>query len=666
MLVNGIPVFVWPINWSDPVNGSWNFNLLELLLGFGPELTDIQQDHIIHGWEFGVDLRESAIDDLTDFLNSLEGRARPFWLPGPAAQFKISDGAAANSFIISEQGAASSWQLHPGGYIWFTRGGDEPQVAKITSVVDNGDGTETVAFEQVLDTQNSSSSSVNSSSSTVASFTSSSSSGDSSASSLNSSSSSESSQSSVNSSSSGHSSSSSEGNSSSSSGYPESTSSSSAFIPVDETWQVFPLFLVRLADDNEAIQILAERWQHRTFRVVELPSDYAVISQTGNATEPSAPVYLYRFTADLPDGAITWRFTSHPEDLSLDPLSVQSSSSSESSVDGLSSSSSSSHSTSPSSNSSSSRSSNSSSSSSSTAASVTSSSSHQGTSSSSSLSSSSKSQSSSSSSSSSTSSHSSSSSSTNQQSSSSSSNDLTELWLAVGIEHAGLSRSTKLGGTVTITADYSSVEPLRLLVPMRLAVPLRVEILKTNRELDEPVSVFNGVVRSPELTGLKIKVDCSEWGESMEGQIPNFYIQRVCNYRVYDQFTCRADRASKQVAVTISAAAGRTLIITGALSSLAKDWFAQGTIELGAGLNRRVYFVMGNSAPFGNQMEVYISQPFDLETPVGATIIPGCDGLRSTCIAKFDNLVNFGGHATPRENLTLVAIKVDPATGGKK
>lgn len=633
MNLHDIPVFTWPIDWNDSVNGRWQFDLRELLLGFGPELTDIQQDHIVHGWEFTVSLRNEEIDDITTFLDALKGRARPFWLPGPSAQFKIEDANTVVKFDIHEQGAATAWDLHPGGYLYFTKLGEAPQIARITGIVDNGDGTETVTVEQVQEAHESSSSSVNSSSSTVASNTSSSSSGDSSQSSVNSSSSSESSASSLNSSSSGHSSSSSEGNSSSSSGHPLSSSSSSAWLAVDEDWQVFPLYLVRLADDMERIEICAERYQRRAFRVVELPHDYDLIDERGEPEEPSEPVYLYKFTA----GETEWRFTSHATDVTLEADEIQSSSSSSSSE-------------------SQSESSATSQSSQSSSSSVNSSSSSLNSSSSTAVSSTSSE----------TSNSSQSSSSSSGESSSSSSEGTTSLWLAVGIEHSRLSRSVKLGGTVTISADVDSVEPLRLLVPNRLAYPLKVQILRTNTRFEEAEVLFHGTVRKPDLKGRKISVSCVEWGEVLEQRIPNFYVQRNCNYRVYDPETCRASKAAKEIAVTVAAKNQRTITIQSAsLADKPANWFALGYIEVGSGLERRQHLVMSNTAPFGNQMTLMLSSPFDAEVPVAGTVVPGCDGNRSTCIAKFDNLANFGGHATPRDNLTLSAIKVS-SQGGKK
>lgn len=202
---------------------------------------------------------------------------------------------------------------------------------------------------------------------------------------------------------------------------------------------------------------------------------------------------------------------------------------------------------------------------------------------------------------------------------------------------------------------------------MRIAASVRVEILETNQELDEPTSLFHGVVQSPSLSGRKIQVTCNEWGEAMDQKVPNFFIQRVCNYRVYDVGTCRASKAAFQISVTLLGAAGRTIVAQGAgLVGKPQDWFAQGWIDIGTGLDRRVVFIMSSTAAFDDEVELSVSSILDLELPMSAILVPGCDGLRSTCISKFNNLLNFGGHATPKDNLTLIAIKVDATTGGKK
>ena len=75
MNLYGTSIFEWPIDWMEPANGSWSFNLDEFRIGFGPELTDIDQDHIIHGWEFSAYFQDDDIDSLETFLNSRSSQA---------------------------------------------------------------------------------------------------------------------------------------------------------------------------------------------------------------------------------------------------------------------------------------------------------------------------------------------------------------------------------------------------------------------------------------------------------------------------------------------------------------------------------------------------------------------------------------------------------------
>lgn len=217
-----------------------------------------------------------------------------------------------------------------------------------------------------------------------------------------------------------------------------------------------------------------------------------------------------------------------------------------------------------------------------------------------------------------------------------------------------------------ITGDYDTIEPLRLCIPLRIYVPLKVEILKTDTDFGQPETLFNGTVRNPRLKGRRVTVSCVEWGDAIESKVPNFFIQRTCNYRVYDANTCRASQSSYQKSVSIVALSGRTATIQGAgLTGLAAGWFSEGWIETGTGLDRRVGFVTDSAAASGNQIVLTLSNPLSIEIPASATAVPGCTGERSTCISKFNNLANFGGHETPRDNLTLAAIKVQ-TKGGKK
>ncbi|HXG46252.1 MAG TPA: phage BR0599 family protein [Methylomirabilota bacterium] len=74
---------------------------------------------------------------------------------------------------------------------------------------------------------------------------------------------------------------------------------------VDETWQVFYLYKVRLADDEERGSFVAEGWQQRQLKFVRPASP--------NSITQSQPVWLYHFWINTPT-PVHWRFTSFERD----------------------------------------------------------------------------------------------------------------------------------------------------------------------------------------------------------------------------------------------------------------------------------------------------------------------------------------------------------------
>lgn len=582
----GLTIFRWPLDWKAAMASEWHFDLRPNAIGFGPEFADPKQGFVAHGWDFASSFRSDEVADVDAFLDALEGRATPFWLPGPLTKFKIAGADTDSSFLIDKQSADSDYQLLPGSYIWLTKWGEDPQAARVSSVV-GLPGAERVFLSSDMDTA------------------------------------------------------------------------------VDETWECNPLFLVRLSDDAEQVDIGAELYTRRQFKVFETTEEYALLP---SLPPPSRPVYLYKFWVDLPTGQVAWRLTSHSEDVFVQDPIFQSSSSSSSKTDTSSSSSYSSASSQ-------------SSSSSSTAASFTSSSSSLSSSSRSSSSrlsyssegsytSSSQSQSSSSSSSSKSSSSYSSPSSYSSHSSESSGHvfQRTTHWLASRVQHDQLSRSARNGGTLRVSGDYDEVEPLRLLCPVRLAVPLMLEVFRTNRAGDEPQSVFRGAATGkPSLAGRMITAQFSEWGDAMDGVIPGFFIQRNCNYRVYDPDTCRKSKVGLSHSVTLVSATARNLIVQGhSLRGVAQHWFAYGWLEVGSGLNRRVLYVTDSSVSADDLMTLVVTVPPGIDLPASGTLLPGCDGQAGTCRAKFDNYENFGGHFTPEANLSIKGINTGNVDAAKK
>lgn len=72
----------------------------------------------------------------------------------------------------------------------------------------------------------------------------------------------------------------------------------------DRGWSIHRLLYVRLTDDTEAAEVVAEGRQRRSIRVVELPEEYSA------AVTSQAPVFLYRFFQVIEGVEQSWRYTS--------------------------------------------------------------------------------------------------------------------------------------------------------------------------------------------------------------------------------------------------------------------------------------------------------------------------------------------------------------------
>ena len=77
-----------------------------------------------------------------------------------------------------------------------------------------------------------------------------------------------------------------------------------AAVEIDATCKVSRLLYVRLAGDEEQAEFIAEQFQRRTIRLVELPLEY-VSWETGER-----PVFLYHFYVKFPTTTDHWYYTS--------------------------------------------------------------------------------------------------------------------------------------------------------------------------------------------------------------------------------------------------------------------------------------------------------------------------------------------------------------------
>lgn len=95
------------------------------------------------------------------------------------------------------------------------------------------------------------------------------------------------------------------------------------------------------------------------------------------------------------------------------------------------------------------------------------------------------------------------------------------------------------------------------------------------------------------------------------------------------------------VAGVVTAVAGRRAFTATALAQAAAH-FTAGEVHFTSGANEGIRMeVKTHSA--GGVFALQLALPFDLAVSDTFTVVPGCDKTKATCIAKFNNVLNFRG-----------------------
>jgi len=131
--------------------------------------------------------------------------------------------------------------------------------------------------------------------------------------------------------------------------------------------------------------------------------------------------------------------------------------------------------------------------------------------------------------------------------------------------------------------------------------------------------------------------------DAMKVRLPTVRAQRGCNHVLYDA-QCQMARTSFQMSTEVALQLGSTLLVS-SMGGQPTDFASLGEVLHVASTERR--FVLKQTGT-----TLTLNAPF-----VGASIgdalliFAGCDHTQTTCKAKFNNLVNFGG--TPLMNSNI-------------
>lgn len=116
---------------------------------------------------------------------------------------------------------------------------------------------------------------------------------------------------------------------------------------------------------------------------------------------------------------------------------------------------------------------------------------------------------------------------------------------------------------------------------------------------------------------------------------------------------CGVDLDALAVTSAITTTTSRRAFIASGLAQAA-GYFTAGEVEVTSGLNTGIRMEVKDHDA-GGVISLQLALPYDLTIADGVMFRPGCDKTKATCIAKFNNVVNFRGFSfVPGPDKTLL------------
>jgi uncharacterized phage protein (TIGR02218 family) len=245
-----------------------------------------------------------------------------------------------------------------------------------------------------------------------------------------------------------------------------------------------------------------------------------------------------------------------------------------------------------------------------------------------------------------------------------------------GINHGAHRRSVRIEAeTIDIEWVWADDHALALFVPLPFPRPMNVEVLEADYAIpDTTKKIFVGQVRAVPDRGDQLVAQCDSFGVILKRKMPRMYIQKECNFQVYEPRTCKAVQAFFEEPATIISSNALVYPPTVTIrlkfpeaAHVVADYFAQGWIETGQQKRYELRSVIGSTGSV-DVVTLTLNAPLRHATAGQSLVaVPGCDGQAATCDTKFDNFINFGGFpAVPDKNLSLKAVENRVSAGDKK
>jgi uncharacterized phage protein (TIGR02218 family) len=149
-----------------------------------------------------------------------------------------------------------------------------------------------------------------------------------------------------------------------------------------------------------------------------------------------------------------------------------------------------------------------------------------------------------------------------------------------------------------------------------------------------PTLLFYGAVLNAAVSGPTARVRCVGMDYLLRREVPRLNYTPECNWQVFGT-ECGKLSASYAITPAVTVSADGLTLTAAAFGAEADGYWTYGSVEQGD--YKRM--IVGHT---GNDVTLEAAIP-GLTTGETVTALPGCDGTIATCLAKFNNVVNFGG-----------------------
>jgi uncharacterized phage protein (TIGR02218 family) len=189
----------------------------------------------------------------------------------------------------------------------------------------------------------------------------------------------------------------------------------------------------------------------------------------------------------------------------------------------------------------------------------------------------------------------------------------------------------------TLTVHLDSPLGQALLIQATDPITVTLQRLQSSGTPIKPVIL--GEVLSVKFSDDTAELTVATIEHRFKRQIPAVLLGRTCSWSVYSS-SCGANPANFSHDATITVVAWPIITVTVVFGTTA-DYYTAGFLTTSDGSR----YTIAKHAATGD-LTIWGSEPatgFNVSDVV--TVYAGCDKLRATCLAKFNNLENFGGFA---------------------